>query len=170
MSTYLLPCGCSASIEVGPGQAGGRVSCPACGAMVAVPRLGELARLPRGRPPAPVAAAWTAAHACLLGGCVVAATALAAAAYLGSTPAPLFDAAAIRGAVTAAATPTVYREWQFLARSGVARPPLPEEQRLVTTARSGRAVAAVLLAVAAGGAAAAVGGWIALARRQGARA
>lgn len=169
MKTYLLPCGCSASIEVGPGQAGGLVTCQACGATVPVPRLGELARLPSGQVPTRAASTWTAAHACLLGGGIVAALALAAAAYLGSAPAPLFDVAEIRASVAAAPTPTVYQEWRHLARSGVARPTLPHEQRLVAAARSGRALAAVLLAVAAAGAAAAGGGWIALAGRRGAR-
>ena len=76
MKTYLLPCTCSARIEIGPGQAGGTVTCAACGATLAVPRLGELARLQPAAPrQATVARAWTAAHACLLGGAAVAALA-----------------------------------------------------------------------------------------------
>jgi len=43
--SYLLPCDCSARIPVGPGQAGGSVTCPQCGIVTKVPRLGDLARL-----------------------------------------------------------------------------------------------------------------------------
>lgn len=166
MPAYLLSCGCGATVEVGPGNAGGSAACPRCGAELAVPRLGELARLPTAAAAAPAARPWTAAHACLLGGGIVAALALAAAAYLAVVPEPPFDEATIRRSVAAAGDADVYRAWQALSRSGVARPSSPDEERLVKMAEAGRAVAAVLAAVAAAAAAIAVGGWVAGSRRR----
>lgn len=162
---YLLTCGCSAAVTVGPGQAGGAVTCPRCGASLPVPRLGELARLPaaaqaEGMP----AVSWTAAHRCLLGGILVAVLSMAAAAYLGVAPRPVVDDAMIRAGVAAASTSDIYKAWQALARSGVSRPTMVDEERIQQVARSARAVATVLWTVAAVGAAVALGGGIALAR------
>lgn len=45
---YLLPCShCQASIQVGPKQAGDTLSCPQCGHEVAIPKLGDLKKLPQ---------------------------------------------------------------------------------------------------------------------------
>lgn len=162
---YLLTCGCSAVVTVGPGQAGGAVTCPRCGASLPVPRLGELARLPaaaqaEGTP----ADSWKAAHGCFLGGILVAVLAMAAAAYLGVAPRPVVNDAMIRAGVAAASTSDIYKAWQALSRSGVARPTMEDEERIQQVARSARAVASVLWAVAAVGVAVAVGGGVALAR------
>lgn len=164
MPTYLLPCGCGATVEVGPGNAGGVAACRRCGGQVAVPRLGELARLPRAAAAAPAARPWTAAHACVLGGGLTAALALAAAAYLAAAPEPPFDEDTIRQGVAAAGDADVYRAWQALARSGVDRPSSPDEERIQKMAAAGRAVAAVLAVVAAAAASIAAGGWVALSR------
>lgn len=165
LKTYLLTCGCSAAVTVGPGQAGGNVTCPQCGASLAVPRLGELARLPSAAPAeAASAASWTAAHGCVLGGVLVALLAVAAAAYLGTAPRPLVEDAMIRAGVAAASTSDIYQAWQALARSGVSRQTMADEERIQQVARSARAVAAVLWTVAAVGAAVAIGGGVALAR------
>lgn len=162
---YLLTCGCSAEVTVGPGQAGGNVTCPQCGASLAVPRLGELARLPSAAPAeAASAASWTAAHGCLLGGILVALLAVAAAAYLGTAPRPLVEDAMIRAGVAAASTSDIYKAWQALARSGVSRQTMADEERIQQVARSARAVATVLWTVAAVGVAVAIGGGVALAR------
>ena len=165
VKSYLVSCGCAAAIPVGPGQAGGQVACPRCGQAVGVPRLGELSRLPAIDSQAAVPRGfWTAAHGFLLGGCLVALLSGASAAYLGTAPRPLVDAATIRAAVAAASVTDIYKAWQALARSGVSRPPMADEERIAQLARSARAVATVLWVVAVIGAATAVGGGIAVAR------
>lgn len=164
---YLLTCGCSAAVTVGPGQAGDAVSCPRCGAALPVPRLGELARLPTAAPAEGVpAAAWTVAHGCVLGGILAAVLAVGAAVYLGMAPRPVINDAMIRAGVAAASTSDIYKAWQALARSGVSRPTMADEERIQQVARSARAVATVLWMVAAAGAAVAIGGGIALAQER----
>jgi len=164
MATYLLSCECGATVAVGPGQAGGQTVCPRCGGSLAVPRLGELARLPVAEVAAPAGRLWTAGHACLLGGVVTALMSLGAAMFLRAAPPPAFDPATIRSVVTAAPTADIYRAWRGFARSGVARPATPDEERTTQVARAGGAIAWVLLAVAAAAAAVALGGAVALAR------
>lgn len=164
MTTYLLPCACGAAAEVGPGQAGGRAACPRCGAPLAVPRLGDLARLPQAPAASPASRPWTVAHACLLGGGCGLALALVSALYLRSSPPPVFDHETIRRAVAASPASDIHKAWQALARSGVARPPSPPEERAAQVSRAGKAVGTVLLTVAAVAAAVAVGGGVALAR------
>ena len=129
------------------------MTCPSCGATVAVPRLGELARLQIAAPrQATVARAWTAAHACLLGGAAVAALAGAAAFFFTTAPVSVMDEATIRRAVAEAPARDVFQAWLSLSRSGVARPALPEEERLQKIAQSSGQIAVVLKAVAAIGA------------------
>lgn len=185
MKTYLLTCGCSAAIVVGPGQAGGEVVCPRCHTALPVPRLGALTRLPEaeaaggvggerprgtaavggaGRPQTAAATPWSAAHACLLGGCLTAALTAGAAAYLGRAPRPLLDEAMIRAGVAAAPMTDIHKAWQSLARSSVSRPTMPDEERLQQVARSARGVAAVLWGIVALGTVVAIGGAIAVAR------
>jgi len=165
--SYLLTCACSAVLTVGPGQAGGAVTCPRCGASLPVPRLGQLSRLPAGAPVEGAAAAsWTVAHGCVLGGILVAVLAVAAAAYLGMAPRPVLDDAIIRAGVAAASTSDIYKAWQALARSGVSRPTMADEERIRQVARSARSVATILWTVAAVGAAVAIGGGLALARER----
>jgi len=164
---YLLTCGCSAAVTVGPGQAGDAVTCPRCGASLPVPRLGDLARLPAAAPAEGVpAAAWTAAHGCVLGGILAALLAVGADVYLGMAPRPVIDDAMIRAGVAAASTSDIYKAWQALARSGVSRPTMADEERIQQVARSARAAASVLWTVAAVGAAVAIGGGIALAKER----
>ena len=44
---HLLPCpSCHAALPVSPSQAGDQTTCPECQATVAIPKLGELRRLP----------------------------------------------------------------------------------------------------------------------------
>jgi hypothetical protein len=157
--TYLLACGCAATVSVSPGQAGGEVACPRCGAAITVPRLGELARLPTAAPEMEGhGGSWTTAHGCVLGGSLAALLAVAAASYLSMAPQPPVEAAMIRAGVAAASTTDIYKAWQALARSGVSRPTMADEDRIA------RAVAGVLWTVAAIGAAVAIGGGMALAR------
>lgn len=167
MTTYLLTCDCSAEIPVGPGQAGGQAVCRRCGQPVDVPRLGELTRLPVASPAENSAGSWSAAHGCLLGGGLVALLALAGACYLGTTPRPVFEVAAIRTAADRTPIGEIYAIWHGLSRSGIARPRTVEEERIEQRSRSARSVATVLWVVAAVGVAVAVGGGVALAGRRG---
>lgn len=164
MKAYLLTCGCSAVLTVGPGQAGAEVICPRCNAPMAVPRLGDLARLPSADAATIPARAWSAAHGCLLGGVLVAVLAAAVAAYLGSAPPPVTDEPAIRANVASLTNAEAYRAWQYLAKVGVWRPSLADEERMVQRAKAARSVAGVLWIVTAIGAAAAIAGGLALNR------
>ena len=150
---------------VGPGQAGGTATCPNCSATLSVPRLGELSRLPPAPRATGVAAnSWTMAHGCILGGSLAALLAGTAALYLGLAPRPPVEPAMIRAGVAAASNSDVYKAWKALARSGVARPTMPDEERIVQVARSAQAAATVLWGVAALGAAVAIGGGLAVGR------
>lgn len=164
MTTYLLPCSCSATIEIGPGQAGGTVVCSRCGAAVAVPKLRDFRDLepaPVRRPPS--ARRWNWRHASMLAGAIVATVAGLAAAVVGAVPRSVFDARAIRAAVAEADDRAILQAWTLLSASRVARPPTFEEQALQRTARFRRSAAAGLAAVGVVAAIAAVGGAIALA-------
>jgi hypothetical protein len=108
-----------------------------------------------------VARPWTAAHACLLGGAAVAALAGAAAFFFGAAPASVMDESTIRQAVAEAQTRDVFQAWLSLSRSGVARPALPEEERLQRIAQSSGQIALALKAVAAIGALVAAAGALA---------
>ncbi|MFM8952773.1 MAG: hypothetical protein ACKOOF_06910 [Planctomycetaceae bacterium] len=152
MKRYLLPCGCSERIVVTAGQAGDDVQCPVCRALVPVPRLGGLAALEQAsEPPAPLRR-WTAGHGWGVAGLLVAAAAVAAAVGLRSwslgTP-PAGDAE-IRAAVAASDIVTVHRAGRDLARSGVQRPPSPEEARRERIFRSGSLKEHRLVRLAAG--------------------
>jgi hypothetical protein len=169
MKRYLLPCGCSERIVVTAGQAGDDVQCPACSALVPVPRLGGLIALEQAPEiPAPQRR-WTAGHGWGLAGLLVAAASLVAAVglrswSLGTPPA---DDAEIRAVVAASDIVTVHRAGRDMARSGVHRPPSPEEARSQRIFRSAQVFSWLLWGVAAGGAAvAAVGFAVASGPRQ----
>ncbi len=89
-----------------------------------------------------------------------------AALYLGMVPQPPIEAAMIRAGVAAATNADIYKAWRALARSGVSRPTMPDEERIVQVARSAQAAATVLWGVAALGAAVAIGGGVAVRRGQ----
>jgi len=165
MTTYLLPCSCSAAIEIGAGQAGGTVVCAACGRAVAVPTLRELkalqpvesgrARRPRG--------GWSPCHASMLAGSAIAVLAWSAAGYFAAERMPLIDAETIRAAVAAADDASIREAWNALAKAGVARPPTPEERQLQQSARFRRSTAIGLAVIGTCGALAAIAGAIAMA-------
>ncbi|MFM8413291.1 MAG: hypothetical protein ACKOCX_01050 [Planctomycetota bacterium] len=153
---YRIPCRCSEEVLVGPGQAGGQVVCPACGAAVDVPRLRDLepfATVDSGPAPKP----WRACHAWLLAGTAVALVSAAAAMVVGTRalarPALLPDPAMIRTAVDAADPITIYKAWRALRVSGVDRGPLPEEARLQREVSVAARVGGMLWLVSALGAA-----------------
>jgi hypothetical protein len=161
MKRFLLPCGCSARVVVTAGQAGDRVSCPACGAELRVPRLGDLAALEAAPAERQRARQWTIGHSFGLAGLLIAAVATAGAIGLRSWSAggPVVADEQIRAAVAATDIGSVHRAWQSMARSGVERPALPEEARSQRIYRSAAAFSGLLWTVAAGGAALAATGF-----------
>lgn len=158
---YRIPCRCSTEVLVGPGQAGGQVVCPACGAGVDVPRLRDLEPFavidPRA---APVSGRWRVCHAWLLAGTAAAVLAAAAATIIGARararPALLPDASMIRAAIDATDAATIHKAWQAMKFSGVDRGTLPEEARLQRMAGMATRVGGLLWLVSAIGAAVAV--------------
>ncbi len=162
MKRFLLPCDCSARIAVTAGQAGDRVRCPACGAEQTVPRLGELGGLEEAPDEVRPRRRWTLGHACGLAGLLIAVVASAGAIGLRAlaTGGPLAADDDIRAAVAASDIGAVHRAWASMARSGVERPPLPEEARSQRIYRSADAFTRLLWTIAAGGAALAAAGLI----------
>lgn len=131
MKSFLLPCECSRPIMITTGQAGGVVTCPACGREVAVPKLRDFSRLElveRGQ--SGPRTGWRLAHACLLAGGITAVLAWAGAATLSVPPQATITAETIRANVAAASDRQIFEAWKALSQSGVARPPLPDEKRL----------------------------------------
>lgn len=172
MKSYLLPCSCSRRIAVAATQAGGVVRCSDCGAMLQVPRLGELARLETasGEPAGASAGAggreWNAARAVMLAGVVTALLAATAAGWLRGRRAGVapIDAAAIMSAVAAAPSDQVHESWLDFERNGIARPPVREEQRRLDQARLLHALEKAAWIVAAAGCLAAVAAALAAGR------
>jgi hypothetical protein len=164
MTTHLLPCSCSATIEIGPGQAGGTVVCRQCGASVPVPKLRDFRDLEAAPAPrSPSAGRWSWPHASLLVGAMVATLAGVAAAVVGATPRSMLDTGAIQAAVAAADDRSIIMAWKSLSVSGVDRPPTREEQSLLRVARFRRGAATGLMVVGFVGGLMAIGGGIALA-------
>lgn len=136
MKIFLLPCSCSVDIPVSAGLAGGRVSCPSCGRAIDVPKLRELSRLREQPAAVSTQARWSAAHAVLLAGAAVAVIAWAASVLVLPRADIAFDLESIRAAVRAAPDQDIYKAWkQGLSRSGVARPPTPDEEKLLRASR-----------------------------------
>ena len=142
------------------GQAGDRISCPACGAELVIPRLGELSTLEAAAEEQRSGRRWTVGHACGLAGLLIAAAAASGAVGLRAWAVgePVTDEETTRAAVAASDIGTVHRGWISMARSGIERPPLPEEARSHQLYRSADALARLLWAIAAGGAVLAVAG------------
>jgi hypothetical protein len=131
---FLLPCPCSGRVSVTSGQAGGQASCPACGRVIDVPRLRDLAAYA-----VEPAAASRPPRSGFGRGLLVAGSALGiAAAVVALSLVPIGGlffpqpptVAEIRAAVATAPMAQVYEGWQVMARSGVGRPPSLEELRL----------------------------------------
>lgn len=169
MKSFLLPCDCSHAIVITSGQAGGLVTCPACGREVAVPKLRDVSRLKsieRGQSRPRVG--WRRAHACMLAGWITAVLAWAGAALLAVPPRATITSETIRANVAAASDAQIFEAWKALSQSSVARPPLPEEKRLQQRSHFWQGVSRALLVIGTLGAVlglAGAGMW-ATARRQ----
>jgi hypothetical protein len=136
MKIFLLPCSCSVDIPVSAGLAGGRVSCPSCGRSIDVPKLRELSRLREQPAGSPAQTRWSPAHAVLLAGSAVAVLSWAASMLVLPRSDIAVDLEAIRAAVRAAPDQDIYKAWkQGLSRAGVARPPTPDEEKVLRTSR-----------------------------------
>lgn len=173
---FRVACQCAAGVEVGPGQAGGRVTCPACGRELEVPRLRELATF-AVTDGAPGRRRWRPCQAWFLLGTAVALTAATAAGLVGGgwfvQPARLPGPDAIRAAIEATDAVTVYRAWEAMRSSGIDRGALPEEARLKRAAGIAGRIAGLLWAIAGLGGITAVGagiGWLAGGRTPGGEA
>ena len=159
MKSFLLPCECSHAIVITTGQAGGVVSCPACGSQVTVPKLRDFSRLEaveRGQSGSRTG--WRLAHACMLAGGITAVLAWAAAAMLSVPPPTTITPEAIRANVAAASDKQIFEAWKALSQSGVARPPLPEEKRLQQRSHFWEGVSRGLLVLGSLGAAVGLAG------------
>lgn len=149
---YRVPCRCSADVVVGPGQAGGRVACPSCGAAIDVPRLRDLEAFAVAAAPT-ASRRWRACQGWLLLGATIAATAAAAASFIGmrglAAASSLPDAAAIRAAIDSVDAVTIHQAWRAMRFSGVDRGALPEELRLQQLAGVAGSISRLLWAIAA---------------------
>ncbi len=164
--TFRIPCRCSAEVSVGLGQAGTEITCPSCGASVAVPRLRELAPF-EVHASGPTRSGWQAGHAWMLIGGVIAALAALAAGLLsrfdGGAARRLPDEQVIRAAVESADPVMIHKAWLAAKRSGVDRGAVAEEILVQKAADSVGRVAILLWAVSAiGGMAAITGGVVSL--------
>lgn len=163
MTTYLFPCPCSARIEIGAGQAGGQVTCPACGARLDVPKLRDFRDLEVADTPRSAAAGrWNWRHASMLAAAAVALVCGAVAAVVGVPPRSPVDAEMIRAAVMAADDASIIAAWKSLAASGVDRQPTPDELAIQRISRFRRGAAIGLTLAAAIGAAAAIAAGLAI--------
>jgi len=166
---FRIPCGCSAAVPVGLGQAGTQIACPSCGVLLAVPRLRDLAAFEvHDRRSAD--SGWHAGHAWILIGGVVAALAAVAAGLLsrfdGGASRRLPDERVIRAAVESADPVTVHKAWCAARRSGVDRGAVAEELLVQQAASSAGRVVMLLWSVSAiGGIGVIAGGIISLVKR-----
>lgn len=156
MKAFLLPCACSQSIVITSGQAGGTVSCPGCGRDVAVPKLRDFDRLePAAGGQSRQRESWRLSHACMLAGGLTAVLAWGVAIVFAMPMRSPFTADTIRAGVAAASDSQIYAAWKSLSRSGIARPPLPDEKRIQQTVSFRTGLARGLFVI--GGLGAAVG-------------
>jgi|GEM_PF-503927 len=172
MKTYLLPCVCLTELCVNAGQAGGVLKCPACGSSVTVPKFRDMQGLPESFSPlSRPQRSWTVCHALVLAGTLLALLSGTAVFLIGSPPEAVVDAATIRMAVAAASDQKIFKAWQNMSRSGVARPPTPEEQTLLQLSQFSSGISGAFTILGVLGAVLAVGGFlpIALGRCQSSR-
>lgn len=158
---FLLPCECSASIEVVAGQAGGAVECPACGRRTAVPKLRDMAALPvKADQSATRKRTWGTAQSVALGGAVVALLSWAGAAYTVWLPTSAFPAAAIRSDIERSDDQRLYQALRDFAEASVHRVPMREEVMLHRRTQFATGVARALAGFGGLAALAAAAAWL----------
>jgi len=147
---YLLPCSCSAEIEVVRGQAGGSVACPACGRQNDVPKLRDFDELKtRSQSSGPATGRWSTTHALALAGVICATLSFAgAAAIMGSTPKAAFDPERVRSDILASEDDArLYHSLQELSTASTPRTAMREEVDLQRRAIFATGMARVLQVV-----------------------
>jgi len=161
MNAFLLPCGCGADIPVTKAQAGGRVTCQACGRDEQVPKFRDLGKLREASAPRTddrdrSRRTWTAMHTLLLAGSLLAATCGLGSLTITPPVAETFDAKTLRASVMQAPLDEVYAAWKTrLSPAGIDRPRTDSEAKahartdFYTTLRDGLRGAAALGAILA---------------------
>ncbi len=155
---FLLPCVCSADIEVVSGQAGGTTACPACGRRADVPKLREFAGL-RTKTLDDVGAGrggatrWGPLHALAVAGLAVAALSWGGAAIVGAVPKEAFSPDRIRSDVDAESDVVLYQWLDSLQSASVVRMPMREEFELQRRTQFAVSMSRVLGAIGGVGAA-----------------
>jgi len=158
---FLLPCECSASIEVVAGQAGGAVDCPACGRQTVVPKLRDMAALAvKADQSAVRQRTWSVAESVALGGAIVALLSWAGAAYTVWLPKAAFPAEAIRSDVDRSDDQRLYQALQDFAEASVNRMPMREEVMLYRKTQFAAGVARALAGFGGLAALAAAAAWL----------
>ena len=157
MTTFLLPCECTADVAVNAGQAGGNVVCPRCGRRLSVPKLRDLGRLRRQESAlAARGVPWRPAQAVALVGSIIAVGAWLASLWFAPQAAGAIDERSLRSAVLSADDMAIYTIWtEVLAKTGVRRPPSDEENALLRRSGFADGVRSILHLVAGCGAVAA---------------
>jgi|TARA_A200000159_G_scaffold151557_1_gene161793 hypothetical protein len=121
---YQLTCHCGEMVPVRAGQAGGEIVCSRCGNRLAVPKFGELSRLPLveepevgGRP------AWNSSKGLVLLGFVGCVLFMAAGAWLRLPTQSPVQAAAIRKQMMQKTNAEIYDAWKnHFSKATVERP------------------------------------------------
>jgi hypothetical protein len=155
---FLLPCECSAEIEVVSGQAGGTTACPACGRRADVPKLREFASLRTktvddGRAGRDRATRWGPVHAAAAAGLALAALAWGGAAIVGMVPKAAFSPDLIRSDVSAENDVVLYQSLDALENASVIRMPMREEVELQRRTQFAVSMSRMLAAIGGLGAA-----------------
>jgi hypothetical protein len=158
---FLLPCACSASIEVVAGQAGGAVDCPACGRKNAVPKLRDMAALAVKADASTVRQrTWTVAESVALGGAIVALLSWAGAAYAVWLPKAAFPVEAIRSDIERSDDQRLYQALQDFAEASVNRMPMRDEVMLHRKTQFATGVSRALAGLGGLAALAAAAAWL----------
>jgi hypothetical protein len=158
--TFLLPCACSAMIEVVAGQAGGEVACGSCGRSARVPKLRELSALAVKPASAPATRPWSTVQAVTLAGTLLAVLAWGAAAFIGAVPTAAYSPTDIRLQVDAADDLRLYQALLDFAEASPNRMPMRDEVMLRRKAEFATGIARALYAVGGLGALAAAAAWL----------
>lgn len=165
---HLLACPCGAEIAVSGGQAGGQVVCTTCQAVVNVPKLRELGRLPLAQEAAAgPRRGWGPAQGMLLAGGLVALASWGAAAWLGRTIESPVDVEAIRQNVAMQTDAQIYEAWRnHFSTTTVSRPQMVVEKLFAQQTFLRQGMAFALAGLGAVGAIVGVAGGIGVIRRR----
>ena len=159
----------AATVRAAPTRRGPRVSSRGTGAVLLVPRLGDVGRLEEagGESAAPRGEGWDAGRACLFAGALAMLSAAAAAGWLHGMRfgRVAVDERVIREAVEKTPVDQIHDAWLQLEQKGLARLPWADEHRIQKRAEAlGGTETVAWIVAAAGGVLALVGGVMLAAR------